>query len=192
MEQQKALKHNSQWLTLQEHYVTELKTVPAFDSITKMVEVKLDLEATGHRETRIATLLKEGHKQIIQLHIAEAIATFNSMLSSNKINSPEAIMTMGEWLTDHPNMRHLTFSELKTFFAVAFKHQKYGKLYGGFGYDTLVEWFNKFFEERTQAVIEYRENQHLRYTATEKNTRSRAEGDAFGVNEIFKKIQPEQ
>jgi len=164
-----------------------LKKAQAYESIQKMVEVKLDLEATGYREPRIVNLIKDGHKNLIQLHVTEAIATFSSMIATNKTTSPEAIMTMGEWLTDHPNMRHLSLSELKTFFAVAFKYQRYGKLYGGFGYDTLVEWFNKFFEERTEQLVSYRENQHLRYTATEKNSRGRVEGDTFGsIADIMK------
>lgn len=78
-----------------------------------------------------------------------------------------------------PNVKHLRLSELKLFFR-EFMNGAYGKLYEGFGYNNLVDAFNQFFEERVNAIVEYRENEHLRKTDTP--PRYRTEGDAFGNN----------
>lgn len=140
--------------------------------------------------------MRAGGTEVIKLHICEAIATYVSLLPQSKAVTPEAILTMGSYLTEHPDLKHLSITDLKTFFNLAFKQQKFGKLYGGFGYDTLLDWFNQYFELRTQEVINYREREHTNYTALEKRQRDRTEGDAFGgftqdIKEAYTKIYKE-
>lgn len=124
--------------------------------------------------------MRAGGTELVKLHITEAIATYVSLLPANKGVTPEAIITMGSYLTEHPNLKHLSITDLKTFFNLAFKQQKFGKLYGGFGYDTLLDWFNQYFDLRMEEVVNYREREHSNYTAQEKVRRDRSEGDAFG------------
>lgn len=134
----------------------------------------------------VGLMMRDGQKELIQLHCTEAIATYVSLLPQSRSLPPNVILTMGEYFVDLPELKHLTIEELKTFFNLAFKQQRYGKLYGGFGYDILVDWFNQFFSDRCDEVIAFREQEHINITATEKMRRDRSEGDAFGIGEIIK------
>ena len=137
--------------------------------------------------TTLAKIINSGSKQIVQLHITEAIASYVSLLSNSKGVSNQAILTMGEYLTDNAELQQLSVTELKTFINLAFKQQKYGKLYGGFGYDVLLNWLNEFLDERFTAVMNYRDNEHRQNTTFEKQRRTRSEGDAFGsIGSIYK------
>lgn len=142
----------------------------------------IDALETG--KPRLGLLFDNGCKDLVTLHVTEAIATYVSMLPANRGVAPDAVIAMGKAFVDLPEARHLTLSELKTFLAMAFKRQTYGKLYGGFGYDTLMEWFNSYMEDRYRAVIDYREAQHNQITAREKTRRDRQDGDAWGSNHI--------
>lgn len=157
------------------HYETQLKTDKGCDSVKKSVELTIT-----SNEAKVGQIMRDGGTDLIRLHVTEAIATYVSLLPSSRMVTPEAIVTMGQYLTEHPDIKHLSVTELKTFFNLAFKQQRFGKLYGGFGYDTLLDWFNQFFEMRIQEVVEYREKQHTYYTQNEKVRRDRSEGDAFG------------
>lgn len=158
-----------------QRYEVQLKKTEGFNTIESCVKHSI---TTG--EDKVGAVIRNGGKDLIQLHVTEAIATYVSLLPANKGVSTEAVITMGKYLTEHPDLKHLSLSELKTFFNMAFKQQRFGKLYGGFGYDTLLEWFNQFFDLRIQEVINIRENEHNRITAHEKDKRNRTDGDAFG------------
>ena len=151
------------------------QTEAVYNSVNAMVKATIDKD-----RTTLAKMIKTGSKQIVQLHITEAIANYVSLLSNSKGISNQAILTMGEYLTDNPELQNLSVAELKTFINLAFKQQKYGKLYGGFGYDVLLDWLNQFLDERFTEVINVRDNQHRQNTTFEKQRRSRSEGDAFG------------
>lgn len=140
-----------------------------------MVKATIDKD-----RTTLTKIIKNGSKQIVQLHITEAIATYVSLLSNNKGVSNQAILTMGEYLTENSELQQLSVCELKTFINLAFKQQKYGKLYGGFGYDVLLDWLNQFLDDRFSETISVRQNQHNQYTTFEKQRRTRSDGDAFG------------
>lgn len=127
--------------------------------------------------------MRNGGKQMIQLHITSAVATYLSLIPASRGLSNEAILTIGELFTEHPEIKHITVDELKLFLNFAFKQQKYGKLYGGFGYDTLLEWWNEYFQDRTKEVINYRQNEHTTQTTFEKGRRDRTV-DAFGIKTI--------
>jgi hypothetical protein len=140
-----------------------------------MVKATIDKD-----RTTLSKIIKSGNKQVVQLHITESIATYVSLLSSNKSVSNQAILTMGEYLTDNTELQSLSVCELKTFINLAFKQQKYGKLYGGFGYDVVLDWLNQFLDERFTAIMVMRDNQHRQHTSFEKQRRTRSEGDSFG------------
>ena len=135
----------------------------------------------------MAVMLKEKEgRDVIRLHVTEAIATYVSLLPAGRGVSTGTIITMGDYFTDHPLLRQLTPDELKTFFQFAFRQQKYGKLYAGFGYDTLLEWLEAFFDERCEMSGQVNEQRHTQYTASEKRGRYRSEGDALAksINQI--------
>lgn len=147
-----------------------------------MVKAEIDKD-----RTTLNKIIKSGNKQIVQLHVTEAIATYVSLLSSSKSVSNQAILTMGQYLTENAELGQLSVCELKTFINLAFKQQKYGKLYGGFGYDVLLDWLNQFLDERYNELMNVRENQHRQYTTFEKQRRTRSEGDSFGSIKSFYK-----
>lgn len=124
-------------------------------------------------------------QQLVTLTVTEAIATYVSMLPASRAVAAEACIAMGKAFADLPEVRNLTLPELKTFLELAFKRQAFGKLYGGFGYDTLVEWLNAYFDERTEGIVQHRENQHLLATQSEKHRRDRQEGDAWAAGDLI-------
>lgn len=164
------------------HYETQLQQAKECDTIKSAVIVSLQSE-----ETRCVELLRNGNKELLQMYLTAEIATYASLLPASRSLSPEAVVTMGKQFIEHPDVRHLSLSELKTFLSLAFKRQSFGKLYGGFGYDTLLEWFNLFYAQRIDEIIDYREQTHTKYTQSEKTTRTRSEGDAWGaISDIVK------
>lgn len=153
----------------------EWQTANAYESITAMTR-----ECINSNEATIGAILRSHNEQFVVATIGESVAFYNSMLPTGKALSIAGVMNIASTFAEHPDLKHLKLSELKTFFTMAFKQQKFGKLYGGFGYDTLLDWFNQFNEQRLDEVIAYRENEHAQVTAFEKQRRTRSEGDAFG------------
>ena len=144
-------------------------------------------ECINTNELTIGAMLRNEQTSFVIATIGESVAFYNSMLSTGKALSVAGVMNIASTFAEHPDLRHLKLSELKTFFAMAFKQQKFGKLYGGFGYDTLLDWFNQFNEQRLESIVDFRENQHNQITTFEKQRRSRSEGDAFGsIGSIIK------
>lgn len=148
------------------------------------------LEAVTAGHPCLGTLYKAGLHDLVVLHITEAVATYVSMLPNSRAVSAEAVIAMGKTFADLPEVRNLTLAELKTFMAFAFKRQAYGKLYGGFGYDTLVEWLQAYMAERTEVIVNYREQQHTQHTAPEKTRRNRSDGDAWGAQHLTEIYTP--
>lgn len=144
------------------------------------------------KEPSLGVIMRNGGEDLVRVHVMEAIATYVSMLHASRAIGVDAIVAIVQQFMQHPDVKQLRPSELKTFFALAFTQQRYGKLYGGFGYDTLLEWFNTFYNERIDCIVEYRENEHQRATMWEKQSRYRSDGDAFGVGEIMQQQNKEQ
>jgi hypothetical protein len=121
-------------------------------------------------EVRIAEILRTGHREIVKVHVAEAIASYVELVHPNRGITAEQIVNMSDAFLHHPDIRHLSVSELKTFFTLAFKVQKLGsgKLYAGFGYDVLLEWFADYYNQRMNAVIALRERQHSEFKSRER------------------------
>jgi hypothetical protein len=134
--------------------------------------------------TRICDVYKNGHQDLIVGFIISELSDFCSMLPQQKTITPQAVILMGKSFAENPDVKNLSFTELKTFLSLALKRMKYGKLYGGFGYDTLIDWFTHFYNERVESIIDYRESKHSFYTQNEKVKRYRSEGDSFGANSI--------
>jgi hypothetical protein len=180
MDNQNKLQSQAQSLTLLNHYETQLKEAKPSETLPAMVS-----SALQSKEPSIGLMIRNGATDMVKLHVTEAIATYVSLLHNSRSISVESIVTMSDYFLEHQDVKHLKASELKTFFLMAFKRQKYGKLYGGFGYDTLLEWLNKFLEERMDAILDYRDKEHTQYTYYEKQRRTRSEGDAFGIGQII-------
>lgn len=180
MDKQNKLQSQAQSLTLLNHYETLLKEVKPAETLPAMVS-----NAIQSKEPSVGAMIRNGGMDIVKVHVTEAIATYVSLLHNSRAISVESIITMAEYFLEHQDVKHLKASELKTFFLMAFKRQKYGKLYGGFGYDTLLEWLNKFLDERLDAILDYRDKEHTANTYYEKQRRTRSEGDAFGIGQII-------
>ena len=148
------------------------------------------LEAVKTSAPHLGALYTAGLREVVVLHITEAVATYVSMLPTSRAVPAEAVIAIGKTFADLPEVRNLTLAELKTFMAFAFKRQAYGKLYGGFGYDTLLEWLQAYMAERTEAIVSYREQQHTAYTAGEKSRRNRQDGDAWGAQSLTEIYTP--
>ena len=153
----------------------EWQTANAYESVATMVR-----ECINTNELTIGAIARNDNQQFIVATIGESVAFYNSMLPTGKALSVAGVINIASTFAEHPDLRHLKLSELKTFLSMAFKTQKFGKLYGGFGYDTLLDWFNQFNEQRLERTIDYRENEHHQSTTFEKQRRTRSEGDAFG------------
>jgi hypothetical protein len=173
---------------LRTHYETQLQQAKECESIQNAVVITIE-----RGETKCVDLIRNGNKELLQMYVTAEIATYASLLPASRSLSTDAVITMGKQFIEHPDVRHLSLSELKTFLSLCFKRQAYGKLYGGFGYDTLLEWFNLFYAQRIDEIINYREQMHTKHTQSQKITRTRSEGDAWGaISEIVKNNNTEK
>jgi hypothetical protein len=179
MENKKIQLNTQHSVALRTHYEMQLQEAKEFESISNAVVNTIETN-----QPRCAELIRNGNKELLQMYITAEIATFASVLPASRSVTPEAVIQIGKMFSEHPDVRHLSLSELKTFLSLAFKRQAFGKLYGGFGYDTLLEWFGLFFAQRIDEVINHRVQTHNQRVQNEKHTRNRQEGDAFGANHI--------
>jgi hypothetical protein len=166
-------------LTLRRHYETQLREAKEYNSIQQVVKTTLMME---NKSIRVGEIIRNGGKDLILLHVTDAIANFVIMLPPQRGVSTEAVIQISKAFTELHELKHLSIDELKTFLSLALKKMKFGKLYAGFGYDTLIEWFNAYFEERTEEVIRFRQEQHSNNSANEKTRRERSDGGAFGTD----------
>lgn len=174
-------------LSLRKHYEIEFTAAETFTSITTATQYALQ-----HKTTRIGELIRNDCREIVQLHITEAISSFVMLLPAQRTITPQAVLQIGKLFTENDDLKHLSIQELKTFLSLAFKQMKFGKLYAGFGYDTLLDWFAQYCEDRMSEVIKYRENEHIRHTMYEKQRRNRSDGDAFGsIKDVINKNKNE-
>lgn len=142
---------------------------------------KAAIDSITTQTTHIGKLIDMGCKPFFKSRIADSILNYVSMLPSGRGISPQGVLAMTEAFSNLPEVRHLSLSELRTFFSLAFERQAFGKLYGGFGYDTLMDWWNTYLEQRQEAILTYRENEHLRYKS---QGRERGLNDTWGNNSI--------
>lgn len=162
------------------HYEQSLTQVKAAPTIKTLVATTLN-----SNDASVGRMLANGGEAIVKVHVMEAVASYVSVLHPSRAISVESIVAMVDYFVHNDDVKQLKPVDLKTFFDLAFKRQKYGKLYGGFGYDTLLEWLNAFLDERMEEILNYREQQHDALTTYEKQRRTRSEGDAFGINSIL-------
>jgi hypothetical protein len=173
----------AQQLTWPQQFAKAWQAAPSHRTATSAAVVAI---TTG--EPAIGALYRQSAgkaQELVTLQVTEAIATYVSMLPTSRAVAAEACIAMGKAFADLTEVRNLTLGELKTFLELAFKRQAFGKLYGGFGYDTLVEWLNAYFDERTEGIVQHRENQHLLATQGEKHRRNRQEGDAWAAGDLI-------
>jgi len=110
---------------------------------------------------------------------AELILFADIISVANNISLKKA-ERMAEMFIAIPEVKQLRIEELKLFFQEAFAFN-YGKLYGGFGWDSLREWFSLYWKQRITTAVEIQLNNHSQNTANEKSPRFLE--DRFGNNE---------
>jgi hypothetical protein len=158
----------------------EWKDSKAFTSVESMVKNR-DLQPS----TSIFSIMQSENAEFITGMIAESIANYVMLLPANRSISANSVIAISKAFTNHPDLKQLRVNELKSFFQMAFIEMKFGKAYGGFGYDTLIDWFNQFNELKFEEVIRYRENEHIQQTTFEKQRRDK--GEMLGINEVMNK-----
>lgn len=145
-----------------------MKEEKEYSNVVELVSNELN-----RKSDNIGLIIRNGEEELVQAFITKSISDYVAIISSSKGMSTSTILAVGKIFTINKEVKQLKISEIKTFFNLAFVEQRYGKLYGAFGYDVLMEWFNTFMDERQQAIIEFRNNEHDRYTANEKQFRNR-------------------
>lgn len=137
----------------------------------------------NHESAFVSELLKD-EQAATRLHnqFATELTKLVNLLSTAGNMTPEKIYLMTEQFFLHPDTRHLCLHELRFFLQQAFTF-KYGKTYHGFGLDVLMDWFNKYFEEREKNIIKDREQEHTNITAHERVERSK--GEVFAAGQII-------
>jgi hypothetical protein len=158
----------------------EWKEIKPFTSIQSMVKNR-DLQTS----TSIYSILQSENADFITGMIAESIANYVMLLPANRTINANSVIAISKAFTNHPDLKQLRVNELKSFFHMAFIEMKFGKAYGGFGYDTLIDWFNQFNELKFEEVIRYRENEHMEQTTFEKQRREK--GEMLGINQVINK-----
>lgn len=159
---------------------TEWKESRVYTSIESLVKNR-DLQPS----TSIYSILNSENADFVTGMIAESIANYVMLLPANRTLNANSVIAISKAFTNHPDIKQLRITELKSFFQMAFIEMKFGKAYGGFGYDTLIDWFNQFNDLRFDEVIRYRENEHMQQTTFEKQTREK--GEMLGINQIINK-----
>ena len=159
---------------------TEWKDSKVHTSIESLVKNR-DLQES----TSIYSILNSENADFVTGMIAESIANYVMLLPANRSLNANSVIAISKAFTNHPDIKQLRITELKSFFQMAFIEMKFGKAYGGFGYDTLIDWFNQFNELRFEEVIRYRENEHMQQTTFEKQRREK--GEMLGIDQIINK-----
>lgn len=135
--------------------------------------------------TSVYSILASNNADIVTGMIAEAIANYVMLLPANRTINANSVIAISKAFTNHPDIKQLRLNELKAFFNMAFIEMKFGKAYGGFGYDTLIDWFNQFNDLKFEETIRFRENEHMQQTSFEKQRREK--GEMLGINQIINK-----
>ena len=135
--------------------------------------------------TSIYSILQSENADFVTGIIAEAIANYVMLLPANRTINANSVIAISKAFTNHPDIKQLRLNELKSFFHMAFIEMKFGKAYGGFGYDTLIDWFNQFANLKFEEVIRFRANEHSQQTTFEKQRREK--GEMLSINQIINK-----
>lgn len=112
----------------------------------------------------------ERAKRELLNYITGELVDFNDLLSTSGNMTKEKLLRASVAFLTTDQVKHLTVQELKFFLSQAFSMQ-YGKVYHGFGLDVLLDWFEKYWEDREKEFENIREQQHMELTGHEKGTR---------------------
>ena len=158
----------------------EWNDIKPFTSIEAMVKNR-----DTYPSTSVYSILISENADAVTGMIAEAIANYVMLLPANRTLNANSVIAISKAFTNHPDIKQLRLHELKSFFHMAFIEMKFGKAYGGFGYDTLIDWFNQFNDLKFDETIRFRENEHMQQTSFEKQRREK--GEMLGINQIINK-----
>lgn len=133
-----------------------------------------------------ALLNEEESREAFTNIIANEIMVYISIISAHTNINKDNVYIVAERFLAMDGVKHLSLREIKGFLKSAFE-QKYGKIYGGFGLDTLITWFNEYYSQRDIAVGEFSHDEHLRLTGKEKALREKpfAFGNGPSIGEVI-------
>lgn len=140
----------------------------------------------------ITEILKdESAKRELSNYLTGEFVNFNDLLSTSGNMTKEKLYRVAISFLSTNEVKHLNLHELKFFLSQAFIMQ-YGKVYHGFGLDVLLDWFEKYWNERECEFESMRYNQHLERTSSEKAGRVKPSILANGTPQSVKVILSEK
>lgn len=143
--------------------------------------------ATWKDATKISQIRRsEAHTEELINIVANELVNFIGLISTPSSIKTENIWMVSKMFINLPNVKHLSVNELKYFFGQMYSFT-YGKIYGAFGWDTLVDWFNQFFETRMDVFANHSEDEHARNVGAEKAQRSKPFEFGMSIGEILNK-----
>jgi len=149
------------------------------------VPKNLNEAATLWREDRkVSDLIKSDQEREAFTNIlANDIMRFVSLISAPTNITKDNVYLVSETFLAINDVKHLSLRELKGFLKSAFE-LKFGKLYGGFGLDTLITWFNDYYSERSKTFDEIHYNEHMRTIGAEKVVRDKPSTFSSGTSSL--------
>lgn len=119
------------------------------------------------KTTTIGYLLKH-EPESVEYIIASEIIIFADILggTSNAMTVAKAV-NIAKKFCELPELKHIRPEELAIFFREAFAF-RYGKLYGAFGWGSLAEWWQLFWQERIDTAEDLSLAAHLSQAHQEK------------------------
>lgn len=143
-------------------------------SITPPCSIRKAVETWDNRESLCISEINtdERAKRELSNFVTGEFIGFNDMLSTSGNMTKEKLFKIAVVFLTNDQVKHITLHELKFFLSQAFSMQ-YGKVYHGFGLDVLLDWFEKYWEDREKEFENIREQQHMEFTGNEKGTRTK-------------------
>ena len=139
----------------------------------------------------IGALFRDQREMELKNIVQSELILFADLISTSNNISVTKAMLIAEKFLAIPQVKNLRIEELKFFFEEAFNF-RYGKLYGGFGWDVLREWFEIYWKERTSTAVNIQLDKHSRNTAGEKEYRTLSSGERFGAPTTIKDHTPKK
>lgn len=140
-------------------------------SLISVPKTQAELVVNWKDDQKLGVLIREQKTELVNI-VCNEIFTFISVISAPTNITKDNVFIVAERFLAIDEVVHLSITELKFFFKKAFE-LKYGKIYGSFGLDTLITWFNDFLKDR-EAEFEYQSRaKHDEFTSHEKQTRSK-------------------
>lgn len=142
-------------------------------SISPPTTIQLAVQAwVDNQSLTISKIIQDdGAKKFLVNSVTTQLQAWLSLLSTTgNMDSKTTYRIVQEFFKNNL-VKNLNIHELK-FFLSECTSMKYGKVYHGFGFDVLMDWFEKYWDIREREFETQRENQRMELTAHEKARRS--------------------